>query len=411
MNPYRTPAARITRVAPWLTILTVLVTAARATDHAPSLLAAQLSLSMHATHGPALTEVPFDSPRWTFVDAPPARDSAARDSTSLIHGLALLRDVDLADGVIELDVVSRSAPAVVFHAQSSDEYELLYLRILQSDTPVALQYVPVHHRFIPWRLYAEDQGTATMDSLGRNHVRLEIRGRELRVFVNGASSPNLVATLRHPARSGAIGVSTLGGADRFSHFRYAALSGPSSATSADSLGPVRPGAITQWTLSPLLTETTVDRRPPIDLTGWRPISADGDGRINMSRYHPGVIVEGRAVPVAARAVLRRDRAGAERLAFGFCDRAVVYLNGRQLFSGSLPSKRNGDFVRMAMSDTLSLDLRAGANELLVVTTGNAYGDNGGWGFAARLVRKDGAPNVSRDDAGVERGHAAPHTGT
>jgi hypothetical protein len=65
---------------------------------------------------------------------------------------------------------------------------------------------------------------------------------------------------------------------------------------------------------------------------------------------------------------------------------------------------------MAMSDTLSLDLRAGANELLVVTTGNVYGDNGGWGFAARLVRGGAPPNASAGDAGVERGRIAPHTG-
>jgi hypothetical protein len=392
MIPCRTPAARAARLAPWLTLFTALL--------------------VGATREPAFTEVPFDSPRWTFVDAPPVRDTVAGDDTTwTVHGLALLRDVDLADGVIEFDVRSRTSPTVVFHAQSSEEYEMVYLRMGQSDTPVALQYVPVHHRFLPWRLYAENQGSATIDSLGRNHVRLEIRGRQLRVFVNGAPAPNLVATLRHPARSGAIGVSSSGGADRFSHFRYAALPRASASAVADSLAPVRPGAITQWTLSPLLTETTIGRRPPLDLTGWRPISADGEGRVNVSRYYSGLISQGQAVPVAARVVLRRDRAGTERLAFGFCDRAVVYLNDRQIFSGSLPFKRNGDFVRMTMSDTLPLELRAGANELLVVTTGNTYGDsNGGWGFAARLVRDGWAPIGAAGDAGVERGRTAPHTG-
>jgi len=404
-------AARAGRLVPWLTIVTLLVAGTGATAHAPPALAAHVGRRSPATRPPALTEVGFDSRRWTFVDAPPKRDTVAGDTAWIVRGLALLQDVDLADGTIEFDVRSRSAPAVVFHAQSSEEYEMVYLRMGQSDTPVALQYIPVHHRFVPWRLYAEAQGTATIDSLGRNHVRLEIRGRELHVFVNGATTPNLVAVLRHPARSGAIGVSSSGGVDRFSHFRYEALPRMSRIADADSVGPIRPGAITQWTLSPLLTETTIGRRPPIDLTGWRPIAADGEGRVNVSRYYPGVIAQGEAVPVAARVVLRRDRAGTERLAFGFCDRAVVYLNDRQIFSGSLPFKRNGDFVRMATSDTLSLDLRAGANELLVVTTGNTFGErNGGWGFAARFVRDGRTAAGPAEDAGVEREGGAPHTG-
>jgi hypothetical protein len=404
----RTSVARAGRLAPWLALVALFVAGTGATANMPPLFAAKVIQGAAPNHEPAFTEVGFDSPRWTFVDATPKRDTVAGDATWIVRGLALLRDVDLADGVIEFDVRSRSAPTVVFHAESSAEYEEVYLRMGQSDTPVALQYAPVHHHFLPWRLYPEAQGTATIDSLGRNHVRLEIRGRELRVFVNGATTPNLVATLRHPARSGAIGVSSSGGEDRFSHFRYVALP---RAADADSAGPVRPGAITQWTLSPLLTETTIARRPPIDLTGWRPISADGEGRVNVSRYYPGLISEGQAVPVAARAVLRRERAATERLVFGFCDRAVVYLNDRQIFSGSLPFKRNGDFVRMTMSDTLSLDLRAGANVLLVVTTGNTYGDsNGGWGFAARLVRDGRTADGAAGNAGVERGSDAPHTG-
>jgi hypothetical protein len=406
----RNLAARAARLAPWVALVTLFVADTGATADAPPRFAAKVIPGATAMQEPAFTEVSFDSPRWTFVDATPKRDTAAGDATWSVHGLALLRDVDLADGIIEFDVWSRAAPTVVFHAQSSAEYEEVYLRMGQSDTPVALQYVPVHRRFLPWRLYAENQGTATIDSLGRNHVRLEIRGRELRVFVNGAPAPNLVATLRHPARSGAIGVLSSYGVDRFSHFRYAALPRAANVADADSVGPVRPGAITQWTLSPLLTETTIARRPPIGLAGWRPISADGEGRVNLSRYYSAVILEGQAVPVAARVVLRRDRAATERLAFGFCDRAVVYLNDRQIFSGSLPIKRNGDFVRMAMSDTLPLELHAGANELLVVTTGNTYDGDGGWGFAARLVRDGRTADGAGQDAGVERGRNVLHTG-
>jgi hypothetical protein len=127
------------------------------------------------------------------------------------------------------------------------------------------------------------------------------------------------------------------------------------------------------------------------------VTADFDGLVNVSRYWGALVAEGRAVPVAARAVVTRERAGAARLAFAYCDRAAVFLNGRRVFDGTLPLSQGGDSPRIAARDTLALDLRAGPNELVVVSTGMSYAfgeANGGWGFAARLV-PDGAGRAAR----------------
>jgi hypothetical protein len=346
----------------------------------------------------ALTDAGFDSGRWTFHGGAPTRAAAGRDMAWAVPGLALLRDVALEDGVVEVDVYA-GFPALVFHAESPDEYETVYLRTPMSGRADAVQYSPVSRRFLSWRLHGDAQAAATFDTAGganaRNRVRAVVAGRTVRVYVNGAAAPSLVAALRHPARGGAVGVWSMGGPDnpamRFARFRYAAR--PRADGAAPTSPAALPGAVTRWELSAPLTGVAADAYPPADSARrWRPVTADFDGLVDVSRYRGALIAEGRAVPVAARATLTRERAGRARLAFAYCDRAAVFINGRRVFAGTLPMTQGGDMPRLAARDTVALDLRAGANELLVVTTGQTYsygGGNGGWGFAARVV-PDGA---------------------
>jgi hypothetical protein len=350
---------------------------------------------------PSMTEVGFDSGRWTFYGGPATPAVTGRDTAWAVPGVALLRGVTFEDGVIEVDV-SPGFPALVFHAESSDEYETVYLRTPSSGRADALQYSPVHRRFLPWRLYHDGQAPATFTPAAaaggpagpaaRTHVRAVVQGRAVRVYVNRAATPSLVATLRHPARGGAIGVwsmAIVSPAMQYAHFRYAGYSRPTGAAANPPATAVQPGAVTQWELSPPLPGADVDAYPAADSARrWQPVTADFDGLVNVSRYVGALAVEGRIAPIAARATLTRERAGLARLAFAYCDRAAVFLNGRRPFSGTLPLSQGGDSPRLAARDTLALDLRAGPNELLVVGMGMVYmarEANGGWGFAARLV--------------------------
>jgi hypothetical protein len=392
LRPSRCPAARL---AVQLTIMAVLA--------APGPLAAQGGRPAPPPTEPAMTEVGFDSPRWAFSGGRPIPTVVGSDTAWAISGVALLRDVAFEDGVIELDAYM-GFPALVFHAESPDEYETVYLRVPMTGRPDALQYSPVHRRFLAWRLYPDGQARATFDTTGgmfaRNRVRVVVEGREARVYVNGAAAPSLVATLRHPARGGAIGVWGMAiaeGMQRFARFRYAARPRP-GAGGSPAPAAVIPGAVTRWELSPLPPGAAVDVYPPADSARrWRPVTADFDGLVNVSRYLGALVAEGRAAPVAARTVITRERAGQARLAFAYCDRAAVFLDGRRVFVGTLPLVVAGDNPRMAARDSVRLDLRAGSNELLVVTTGQTYtfGEpNGGWGFAARLL-PEGAGRTSR----------------
>lgn len=354
---------------------------------------------------PALTEVAFDSGRWTFQGGPPTRVVAGTDTGWTVPGLALLRDVAFEDGIIEVDMYA-GFPALVFHAGKPGEFETVYLRTPRSGHHEALQYGPVSRGFMPWRLHGDAQAAARFDTAGgrdaRNRIRAVVQGRRVQVYVNGAAAPSLVATLRHPARGGAVGVWSMGGLDnpgfRFARFRYAALPHAPGGRVAAALPAALPGVVTGWELSPPLRGAAVDAYPaPDSARQWRPVTADFDGLLDVSRHAGVLVTEGRPAPVAARATLTRERAGVARLAFAYCDRAAVFLNGRRVYEGTLPFLRGTDIPRLAARDTLTLDFRAGRNELLVVSTGTSYTNgegDGGWGFTARLV-PDGAQGTAQ----------------
>ncbi len=408
-RPFGTPS-RVARAARALTGTLALVgardLAAQAGTPAPG---------QPAAGPPTLTEVGFDSGRWAFAAGPPTRVVVGADTAWTVPGLALLRDVAFEDGVIEVDMYA-GFPALVFHAGSPGEFETVYLRTPRSGHHEALQYGPVSRGFMPWRLYGDAQGAAQFDTAGgpnaRNRVRAVVQGRRVQVYVNGAAAPSLVATLRHPARGGAVGVWSMGGRDnpgfRFARFRYAAL--PPAPAAPGAAPAALPGVVTGWELSPPLRGAAVDAYPaPDSARPWRPVTGDFDGLVDLSRYAGVLVTEGRSAPVAARATLMRERAGVARLAFAYCDRAAVFLNGRRVFEGTLPFLRGTDIPRLAARDTLALDLRAGPNELLVVSTGTSYTNgegDGGWGLAARLV-PDGPEGAAATPRVTRPAAAAP----
>jgi hypothetical protein len=133
------------------------------------------------------------------------------DDTSK-DGLAFLRDVDFQDGTIEMDVALKvTTPpdvrmpgyfGVAFRAQSdASHYELFYLRPGNSQAEDqamrnhSVQYVSVPgfdwyklRREWPWvyETYAELQMEAWMK------LKIEVKGRTARLFLNGSEQPALI---------------------------------------------------------------------------------------------------------------------------------------------------------------------------------------------------------------------------
>src|SRR5882757_7629535 len=93
--------------------------------------------------------VPLGSERWEIHAAESKiTDHLGRQSLFLKGGLAVVKDSNLVDGVIEFDIAftgERGFMGAVWRLQDFQNYEEFYLRPHQSGNPDANQYQPVFH--------------------------------------------------------------------------------------------------------------------------------------------------------------------------------------------------------------------------------------------------------------------------
>ena len=344
-------------------------------------------------------EVPFEPARWT-IDAPRAEfvEHLGRRSLRLGGGSAFLKDAQLQDGTIEVDV---SGPPsgfafLVFRATTPKDHEDVYLRMGLSGSSDALQYMPTFGGEGSWQLYhgAGYNASVVFDPATWTHLRVEVEGRRATVFVGDATDPALVvAELKGVGGAGAIGVlegSTFGipAGVFFSNFHYSPRP-PVAATSVAAAPTTRPGVIRAWELSPSVsvTRSTTDSLPSALLpavarTGrrdWLPVQAEPDGLLNIARYR---VMAGSRSLVVARTVIHADHNEVRRLVFGYSDDLTIFLNGRPLFAArnGLSARYSTDFGLMTPDDAVYLPLRPGENELLFAVAESF----GGWGLEARL---------------------------
>jgi len=138
------------------------------------------------------------------------------------EGPAYVRQIELGDGTIELDIRGKDVPqqsfvGVAFHGVDGTTYDAIYFRPFnfKADDPVrhahAVQYVsqPTY----PWqKLRAEQPGkyeqpvSPAPDPNGWFHVRVVIAAPLVKVFVNEAKEPSLVVTQLSDRGKGRVGV-------------------------------------------------------------------------------------------------------------------------------------------------------------------------------------------------------------
>lgn len=343
--------------------------------------------------------IAFDSDRWDIQ----AGKVVEHLGQKAFMGRALLKDVELQNGVIEVDIAcegSRAFAGLLFRVQSNENLENFYVRPHKSNLPDALQYQPVINGSSTWQIYSDEGFTAAAPIPHKSwfHVKMEISGTQARVYLHNQDKPSLVITdLKRGTSKGAIGVSgPPNGLAHFSNFRYRL---------DDDLDFEAPpifesphGMITDWHMSQSfkLGEVDLEQYPDEKLRAkieWKPVKTDMSGHVNVSRYVKRVGNEPDVV--FAKTTMISDKDALKKLVIGYSDVVTVYLNGEILFTGlSEFRRRDPTFIGvMGLNDVVYLPLKKGENELLLAVAESF----GGWGFMARdgdaLYHHDGVAKI------------------
>ncbi len=342
-------------------------------------------------------------------DVPLVEDYLGQVALRLRSTQARLRDLEFENGTIEFDIATsgdRSFIGVGFRVSDSGrDFEDFYLRPHNSGRFDALQYTPMNNGISAWQLYPEHNATFAIPRDRWLHVKLEIAGQRLAVYLDHAATPTMVVhrlKRGHTRGSLTIRASFPEGEQRsiyptaFANFTVA-LTGDGGDQAGDDPTPSASGFVDRWAISPSkqTPATPIESIPPewLDAAGWSIIEADSRGRVNLA--------EQRAIPaqattgtVLARVTIHSDGRQVKKFQFGFSDRVSVFLNGRLVFTGNNTYRSRSQRYLGVMTvdnDALYLDLEPGENELIMAVT-EAFG---GWGLIARMEDRGGISMEAR----------------
>jgi len=356
---------------------------------------------------PQALSVPPDSPRWDLEQNAKLTDYEGRKCILLDGGAAVLKDFDMRDAVIDVDVATPASRGFFgFDFRIDNEganYEEVYLRQHKSGLPDAMQYTPVLNTGRNWQIYNGPGFTGAVD-IPKDvwfHLRLEVTGAQAKLYVKDMSVPALVMSdLKSGVQRGQVALFDLMGATYFSNF---AIRTTLDAPWERHLQPMPPRILTKWSVSPSYDALERNLERPLSTSEsagitWQDVEAEPPGFVVLYRYrkapHPRVSFQGdfskRLEPqpggkvLFARTHIASDRDQVKKLEIGYSDDVSVFLNGKILYRGrSAQGFRDPGFLGIVNpeNDAVYLPLRKGSNELMLAIS--ELGD--GWGFICRLT--------------------------
>ena len=307
-----------------------------------------------------------------------------RNSTHVISPGA-----EFVDGTIEFDAAPMDRGnfiGILFRRGSFTNQENVYLRVHRSGLYNAVQYAPRVNGSSTWQLYPEFNAAADLPRNQWTHVRVEVRGTRLELYVNNNPQPTIVVPrLRGLPQRGAVAFWAR--VNEQPAVWAAALSNISirPAQAAQTEAAPRPappaGTLTSWEVSgPVQTEKGAVTGLP-QLKEWRAAEVEESGLVNLNRALGNV--RGRWTAFA-RTNVKAAQARAALLELGYSDDVTVFLNGEPVYSGVNGfESRHPEYMGFVKPEyeNVTLKLRPGDNEIVLAVTDD---QRFGWGFVARL---------------------------
>ena len=356
---------------------------------------------------PQTLSVPPDSPRWDLQGQAKATEYQGRKCLLLDGGAAILKDFEMRDGVIDVDVATPAKRGFfgfdIRLDQDGTNYDEIYLRQHESGLSDAMQYTPVLNTGRNWQIFNGPGFTGAVD-IPRDvwfHLRLEVTGAQAKLYVKDMDQPALVMDdLKSGIQKGQVALYTLTGETYFSNFEVRTTP---DAPWERHLPPMPPNTLTKWSISPSYDGLARNLEHPLTpaesaVIPWQDVEAEPPGFVVLYRYrqapHPRVTFQTdfstRLQPqpgmkvLYARTNIDSDRDQVKKLEIGYSDDVSVFLNGKILYRGrSAQGFRDPRFLGIVNpeNDAVYLPLKKGKNELML--TVSELG--GGWGFICRLV--------------------------
>jgi hypothetical protein len=351
--------------------------------------------------------IPPDSPRWELEGQAKPAEYQGRKCLFLDGGAAILKDFEMRDGVLDVDVATPASRGFFGFDVRIDadgkNYEEIYLRQHKSGLPDAMQYTPVLNTGRNWQLYNGPGFTGAVD-IPKDiwfHLRLKVTGAQARLFVKDMDKPALVMDdLKSGVQKGQVALYVLTGATYFSNFEVRTTP---DAPWERHLPAMPANTLAKWSLSPSYDALARNLERPLspqerDTIKWQDVEAEAPGFVVIYRYreapHPRVTFQGdfskRLEPqpgmkvVYARTNISSDRDQVKKLLLGYSDDVSVFLNGKILYRGrSAQGFRDPGFLGIVNpeNDAVYLPLKEGSNELMLAVSELG----GGWGFICQLV--------------------------
>lgn len=354
-----------------------------------------------------IISVPPDSPLWDLEGDAKVVDYEGKKSLRMDGAAAVLKDFEMRDGVIDVDVNTPAKRGFVGFDFRIDKdqanYEEVYFRQHQSGQADALQYTPVLGTGRNWQLFNGPGFTAAADILKNEwfHMRLVVTGAQAKLYMKDMDKPVLVMDdLKSGVQKGQIALYDLTGETYFSNFEVRTMP---DAPWERHLPPMPANTLAKWSISPAFDALKRNLEAPLTPAEnasmqWQDVEAEPPGFVVLQRYrtapHVGVTFQNdfskRLEPqpgmkmLYARTNIDSDREQVKKLEIGYSDDVSVFLNGKILYRGrSAQAFRDPRFLGIVNpeNDAVYLPLKKGKNELMLAVSELG----GGWGFICRLA--------------------------
>lgn len=340
----------------------------------------------------AQTKVPFDTLKWDIrAQKYELKEYKGQPALFMQGGIAILKDTQFKNGIIEWDMAfpkERGFTGIRFRMQDRRNTEELYFRPHQSGQPDANQYCPVNNGVSSWQLYHGDAYSVPYEYNFNKwfHVKLVVADRRAELYIDNMNTPVLhIPFLKREPMSGGLMVYGSLVPTYFANFSYHPMDKPRLISSVVKEKPADPKIISSWSVSQPFPDSTLRGIYDLKEIGeqdwtWTDLPAEASGIANLatiSDFEPE-----KRNTVFAQLVIDSERAEIKPLTLGFSDKAIVYCNGRAIFSGN-ETYQTRDFRYLGtigLFDTVYLPLKKGRNEIWVAVTESF----GGWGIIGKL---------------------------